>query len=72
MTDVKKQFAPFLKKMTAENLPGIAIDNFRQHYKHLVNEKTGLIPEADIRPVQTLFDIGSLNGRKHENMTDKA
>ncbi|MDZ7664677.1 MAG: UTP--glucose-1-phosphate uridylyltransferase [Desulfotignum sp.] len=70
MTDFKKQFDPFLQKMTAENLPGIAIDNFRHHYKHLVNEKTGLIPETDIRPVQTLFDIGSLNGRKHADITN--
>jgi hypothetical protein len=31
-------------------------------------EKTGFIPETDIRPVQTLFDIGSLNGRKQADM----
>ncbi|MCA1794533.1 MAG: UTP--glucose-1-phosphate uridylyltransferase, partial [Desulfobacteraceae bacterium] len=70
MTDFEKQFDPFLQKMTAEKLPEIAIDNFRQRYKDLVNEKNGLIPEVNIRPVQTLFDIESLNGRKQEEMAE--
>ncbi len=60
MTDFTKRFAPFLQKMTAENLPAIAIKNFQQHYKNFIKEKTGLIPEASIRPVQTLFDIASV------------
>ncbi len=69
MTDFTKQFAPFLQKMTAENLPAIAIKNFQQHYKNFIKEKTGLIPEASIRQVQTLFDIASLTDRKQEEMT---
>jgi UTP--glucose-1-phosphate uridylyltransferase len=69
MTDFTKQFAPFLQKMTAENLPAIAIKNFQQHYKNLIKEKTGLIPEASIRPVQTLFDIASVTDRKQQEMT---
>ncbi len=55
MTDFEKKFDPFLQKMTAEKLPGIVIENSRQQYKHLVNEKTGLIPETDINPVQPPF-----------------
>jgi UTP--glucose-1-phosphate uridylyltransferase len=69
MRDFEKQFAPFLQKMKAENLPGIAIKNFEHHYKKLIEEKTGLIPENSIRPVQTLFDIASLTDRKQEHMT---
>ncbi|MEE4364555.1 MAG: UTP--glucose-1-phosphate uridylyltransferase [Desulfotignum sp.] len=70
MTDFTKQFSPFLQKMTAENLPAIAIKNFQHHYKNFIKEKTGLIPEAGIRSVQTLFDIASLTDRKQEEMTE--
>jgi UTP--glucose-1-phosphate uridylyltransferase len=69
MKNFEKRFAPFLEKMTAEKLPGIAIKNFEHHYNNLIEKKTGLIPESDIKPVQTLFDIESLTARKQEDVS---
>ena len=47
-------FTPFAEKMKAENLPDIAIKTFEHYYNQLVEGQTGLIPEADIEPVESL------------------
>jgi UTP--glucose-1-phosphate uridylyltransferase len=47
-------FAPFAQKMKAENLPDIVIHNFEHYYHQLAAGHTGLIPEAEILPVETL------------------
>lgn len=49
-------FSPFAQKMRAEGLPDIVIENFRYYYQQLVEGQSGLIPEADIEPVETLPD----------------
>lgn len=49
-------FAPFATKMRAEKLPEIVIDTFEHYYNQLVAGHTGLIPEAEIEPVESLPD----------------
>lgn len=56
----EKQFQPFAEKMQHENLPGIAIANFRNHYHQLLEGQTGNIPESAIYPVDTLPDADAL------------
>ena len=50
------QFAPFAERMQAEGLPDVAIRTFEHYYQQLVEGQTGLIPEADITPVDSLPD----------------
>jgi UDP-N-acetylglucosamine pyrophosphorylase len=50
------RFLPFQQLMQAQGLPGIVIDTFRYHYAQLLAGATGLIPETDISPVDTLPD----------------
>ncbi|MCX6031194.1 MAG: UTP--glucose-1-phosphate uridylyltransferase [Chloroflexi bacterium] len=56
MTSMKPNFAPFAAKMRAENLPEIVIRTFEHYYVQLAEGRTGLIPEAEIRPVASLPD----------------
>lgn len=60
MTRLERKFEPFFQKMKAENLPGIVIDNFRDHYARLVKGETGLIPETEIIPLSSPADIENL------------
>ena len=46
----------FETKMRAADLPEIFIDTFGYYFKQLVEGHTGLIPEADIEPVDSLPD----------------
>jgi UTP--glucose-1-phosphate uridylyltransferase len=50
-------FAPFAKRMQADRQPQVFIDIFEQYYEQLVAGETGMISEADIRPVKSLPDI---------------
>lgn len=51
-----QRFLPFQQLMEAEGLPGIVIDTFRHNYAQLLDGATGLIPETDISPVDSLPD----------------
>jgi UTP--glucose-1-phosphate uridylyltransferase len=52
-----ERFAPFAQKMQAEGLPEIVVRTFRHYYRQLVQGQTGLIPEADLEPVDSLPDV---------------
>ena len=55
-----KQFAPLARRMQAEGLPPVFIDTFAYYYELLLKGETGLIPEGDIRPVESLPDAEKL------------
>lgn len=57
MTSVENKFNPFTTRMQAEGLPDIVIQTFQYYYEQLLEGKTGLIPEGDIRPVESLPDV---------------
>lgn len=57
----EKRFAPFAKKMAAEGLPEVVIRTFAHSYTQLLNGETGLIPEKDILPVESLVDTETLS-----------
>jgi UTP--glucose-1-phosphate uridylyltransferase len=46
--------------MRAEKLPETVIENFRRYYQKLVKGETGLIPEEQIAPVESLTDAATL------------
>ncbi len=46
--------------MAAERLPHIVIRTFEHYYEQLAQGQTGLIPESEIRPVETLPDLEQL------------
>ena len=49
-------FIPFAERMQAENLPDVFIRTFQHYYEQLVEGRTGLIPEAEIEPIESLPD----------------
>ena len=53
-------FAPFEERMRREGLSQIVIDNFRHYYGVLADGDVGLIPEADLAPVESTPDIDEL------------
>jgi UTP--glucose-1-phosphate uridylyltransferase len=54
-------FAPFETRMRREGLPQIVIDNFQHYYGVLAGGSVGLIPEAEIAPVDAVRDITELD-----------
>jgi UTP--glucose-1-phosphate uridylyltransferase len=56
MPNLSPQFAPFAERMRAEGLPDIAIRTFEHYYRQLIKGETGLIPETEITPVNSLPD----------------
>lgn len=60
MSTANTQFAAFADRMRAEGLPEIAIQTFGHYYRQLVDGQTGMIPESDITPVDTLPDADNL------------
>ncbi|MGQ9839373.1 MAG: UTP--glucose-1-phosphate uridylyltransferase [Anaerolineae bacterium] len=60
-------FAPFAEKMRAERLPEIVIRTFQFYYAQLAAGETGLIAEADIRPLISLPDLEHLPAGLAEN-----
>jgi UTP--glucose-1-phosphate uridylyltransferase len=56
MQDYSARFAPFAERMRAEKLPDIFINKFAYYYDKLVAGDDGLIPEANILPVESLAD----------------
>lgn len=61
------RFTPFAEKMAAEGLPDVVIRTFARSYAQLLCGETGLIPEIDIQPVDSLPDADQLP----EEMEDK-
>lgn len=59
--DFDARFAPIARLMRAEGLPDLAIASFRRHYRMLVDGDTGVLREADIRPVSSLPDAERLD-----------
>ena len=53
-------FDPFARKMQAAGLPPVAIETFRHYYEQLAAGTTGLVPEAEIEPVDDLPDAEKL------------
>ena len=56
-------FAPFQDKLTAAGLSAAAVAAFRHQYGALVNGVTGLLPEAEIAPVESLPHLDELRGK---------
>ena len=57
MSGSNNDFRLFYRKMKAARLPDIAIENFKHYYHRLAGGETGMVPETDIDPVETLVDI---------------
>ena len=53
---LESRFLPFRQLMLREGLPEIVIDTFRHNYAQLLAGATGLIPETEISPVDSLPD----------------
>jgi UTP--glucose-1-phosphate uridylyltransferase len=60
MASLEKRFEPFRKKMEAEKLPDVVIQNFKYYFDRLSKGETGVIPETAILPLASLPDIESL------------
>ncbi len=56
MSAIKGKFGPFVERMQAEDLPKIVIETFKYYYTRLVKEESGLIPESNIEPIESLPD----------------
>lgn len=61
MNEYPSGFAPFLERMRCESLPDLFIQTFARYYEQLTKGETGLIPEADIHPVETVPDLEHLD-----------
>lgn len=55
-----EQFDAFARRMRAEGLPELFIKIFADYYRQLARGQTGLIPESEIRPVESLPDAEGL------------
>ncbi len=53
-------FRPFAERMTAEGLPSVVIRTFEHYYQQLAEGHTGLLPESQIRPIESLPDLEHL------------
>ena len=59
-------FEAFARRMRAEGLPEVFINVFADYYQQLVEGRTGLIPESEIRPIESLPDAETLPARLSE------
>jgi len=57
MTVETGNFVPFAERMRGEDLPEIAIRTFELYYRQLAEGVTGMIPEAEISPIDDLPDM---------------
>ena len=62
MTSAPGDFTPFADKMRGEDLPEIAIRTFELYFRQLVEGSTGMIPEAEIDPIENLPDMEAFAG----------
>ena len=53
-------FEPFHAKMRSENIAEAFIETFAFYYGQLARGETGLIPEKEIEPVESLPDLQSV------------
>ncbi len=65
MSDSAANFGPVAERMRAADLPDIVIRTFEHYYRQLADGQTGLIPEADIRPVADLPSMDDITA-EHE------
>ncbi len=49
-----------VEKMEAEGMPQAAVDTFRHYYEQLESGETGMLPEADIEPVEEVAEFTEL------------
>jgi UTP--glucose-1-phosphate uridylyltransferase len=56
VVSIEERFAPFAERMRAEGLPDLAIRAFKYYYTQLIEGQTGMIPESEIEPVESLPD----------------
>ncbi|PKQ14323.1 MAG: hypothetical protein CVT68_12460 [Actinobacteria bacterium HGW-Actinobacteria-8] len=56
-------FTPFEGLMRGAGQPELAIRTFGHYYGELRRGATGLVPEADLLPVDALPDANALDGR---------
>ena len=52
VTGTATHLAAFEKKMAGEGLSRLVIDTFAQYYRRLIGGETGMIHDADIRPIR--------------------
>jgi UTP--glucose-1-phosphate uridylyltransferase len=64
-------FAPFAARMQAEGLPDIVIRTFEHYYRQLAGGQQGLIPEGDIRPVESLPDVEAFSVEEAAGLAEK-
>jgi UTP--glucose-1-phosphate uridylyltransferase len=60
-----------LERMHAEGLPDAFLANFEHYYRQLESGETGMLPEADIEPVDSVEDAAGLP-RDHDAPLDRA
>jgi len=61
---VSVSFGPIERKMLAAGLPPLAVDTFRHYWQQLQAGSTGLVPEAEIEPVEALPDARELGDHR--------
>jgi UTP--glucose-1-phosphate uridylyltransferase len=59
-------------KMEAAGLPAVAIETFAHYYRQLEAGETGLMPEAELEPVDELPDADELPGEVASELLDQA
>lgn len=59
-------------KMVAEGLPAVAVETFAHYYRQLEAGETGLIPESEIEPVESLPDADDLVDEAPRELLDQA
>ena len=63
---MQNYFELFKTKMEAENLPRVVIDTFEYYYNSLVNNETGMLPEASIGHISSLPEYDSIDLNYYE------
>jgi UTP--glucose-1-phosphate uridylyltransferase len=61
MSQILPQFLVVAERMRTEGLPETFIDSFAGYYSQLVKGETGLIPEDEITPAESLPDLEKLS-----------
>src|SRR4051794_26307688 len=61
-----------VEKMRDEGIAEVAIDTFRHYYEQLESGETGLVPEADIEPLDDVADFDELPEAADDDLLDQA
>jgi UTP--glucose-1-phosphate uridylyltransferase len=59
--DIDRKFFAFEKKMREENIPNIAIRNFKFYYNQLVEGHTGLVHASEVQPIGSIPTVETLS-----------